>query len=236
MKNNLLLGLMAGTTSLAAAQSTEPLVRQNDFVLADFIRSGVSLEQAEYLGQKSIKMQMPPEKFQDPQKEILTDRAFMAWLPVDFHNGSIEVDIASTLASGAPAYARGFLGLAFRIDKAPRFENIYLRPTNSQAEDQVRRNHSVQYFAYPDYTFERLRREFPEKYETYTAIAIDRWIHMKITVSGERAQLYLDNNPQPVLLVNDLKLGASSRGGVGVWIESGTVAYFKNLQISYVKD
>jgi hypothetical protein len=52
------------------------------------------------------------------------------------------VDLASDLAADAPAYARGFVGLAFRIDAAGRFENIYLRPTNSTAADQVRRNHA----------------------------------------------------------------------------------------------
>ncbi|WP_194286533.1 hypothetical protein [Rahnella sp. RcJ3] len=232
MKTNLLLILIAGFSSFVAAQSAEPLALQKSFPLSDFIRSGVSLKYGDYLGKKAIKMQMPAENFQDPTKEVLTDRKFMAWLPVDFHDGIIEVDIASTLAHDAPAYARGFLGLSFRIDKAERFENIYLRPTNSQADDQVRRNHSVQYFAYPDYTFERLRKETPEKYETYADIALERWIHMKITVSGQQARLYLDHSSTPALLVNDLKLGSEARGGVGVWIESGTTAYFNNLKIS----
>lgn len=232
MKNNLLLVLMTGFSSLVAAQSAEPLALQKSFLLSDFVRAGVSLKHEDYLGKKAIKMQMPSEKFQDPAKEVLTDRTFMAWLPVDFHNGTIEADIASTLSHDAPAYARGFLGLSFRIDKEERFENIYLRPTNSQADDQVRRNHSVQYFAYPDYTFERLRKETPEKYETYADIATERWIHMKITVSGQQARLYLDHSPKPALIVNDLKLGSEARGGVGVWIESGTIAYFKDLKIS----
>jgi hypothetical protein len=55
---------------------------------------------------------------------------------------------------------------------------------------------------------------------------------MKIVVAGEKAKLYLDGNPLPALIVNDLKLGASQRGGVGVWLESGSVAYFKNLVIT----
>jgi hypothetical protein len=232
MKNNLLLILMSGFASLASSRPTEALPLQKVYSLSDFICSGVSLEKAEYLGESSMKMQMPSAKFQDPIKEKLTDRAFMAWLPVDFHNGTIEVDVVSTLAANAPAYARGFLGISFRIDKTTRFENIYLRPTNSQANDQVRRNHSVQYFSYPEYTFERLRKESPEKYETYADIAPEQWIHMKIHVSAGQASLYLDNNLKPALLVNDLKLGSASRGGVGIWIESGTVAYFKNLTIS----
>lgn len=199
--------------------------------LSDFILSGVSLETAEYLGKSALKMQMPSAEFQDPAREKLTDRKFMAWLPLDFHNGSIDVEVASTLAMDAPAYARGFLGISFRIDSQQRFENIYLRPTNSQADDQIRRNHSVQYFAYPDHTFERLRAESPEKYETYADVALEQWISMRIVVSENTAKLFLNHEIKPALIVNDLKLGAEKRGGVGMWIESGTVAYFRNLDV-----
>jgi hypothetical protein len=55
---------------------------------------------------------------------------------------------------------------------------------------------------------------------------------MKIVVSGERAELYLDGNERPALIVSDLKLGAAQRGGVGVWLESGTLAYFRNLKVT----
>lgn len=175
---------------------------------------------------------MPAAASQDATKEPLTDRDYMAWLPLDFHNGTIEVDVASTLASDAPAYARGFIGLAFRIDEKNRFESIYLRPTNSIADDQVRRNHTVQYVAYPDFRFDYLRRTSPETYETYADIAPDRWIHMKVVVSGTRAELYLDGKEKPAFLVKDLKLGPGQRGGVGVWLEAGTIARFRNLTVS----
>ena len=110
-------------------------------------------------------------------------------------------------------------------------ESIYLRPTNSLADDQLRRNHSVQYVAFPDYRFDRLRRESPEKYETYAELELARWMHMRINVKGQRAVLYLDHSDKPALIVKDLKLGSNQRGGVGVWLESGTVAYFRELTI-----
>jgi len=53
-----------------------------------------------------------------------------------------------------------------------------------------------------------------------------------IVVSGQKAELYHDGKTQPALIVNDLQCGASQRGGVGVWLESGTVAYFRNLKIT----
>ncbi len=203
-----------------------------DASVEDFLRSGVSLERSRYKGAPAFKMTIPSEATQDPQTEKLTDRDFMAWLPLDFSDGVVDVEVASELAPDAPAYARGFVGLTFRIDNDGRFESIYLRPTNSTADDQIRRNHSVQYVAYPDYRFDRLRREFPEKYESYAELDLGRWIQMKIVVSGTKAELYLDGKARPALIVNDLKLGSAQRGGVGVWLESGTVAYFRNLRVT----
>ncbi|WP_410012185.1 hypothetical protein [Sodalis sp. C49] len=198
----------------------------------DFILSGVSLEHSTFKSEPAYKMTMPSAQIQNPAKEPLSDRDFMAWLPVDFADGVVEVDVASRLVADAPAYARGFIGLTFRIDRDGRFESIYLRPTNSLAEDQVRRNHSVQYVAYPDYRFDRLRKESPGKYESYAVLDLERWIHMKIVISGQKAVLYLDKKPQPALIVNDMKLGANQRGGVGVWLESGTIAYFRHLKVN----
>ncbi|MDR3488574.1 MAG: hypothetical protein P4M05_27180 [Bradyrhizobium sp.] len=202
---------------------------------ADFRLSGVSLQETTYQGKPAFEIKMPSSDYQDPTKERLTDRTFMAWLPLDFHDGTIEVDIASDLAPDAPAYARGFAGISFRIDPTLRFENIYLRPTNAVADDQVRRNHTIQYFAYPDYVFDRVRKESPETYETYAEINLGRWIHMKVVVTAGRAQLYLDSKEQPALLVNDLKLGADQHGGVGIWIESGTIAHFRDLRVTHAR-
>jgi hypothetical protein len=70
----------------------------------------------------------------------------------------------------APPGARGFVGIAFRIDTGGddfSCEGFYIRLTNARAEEQVRRNHSTQYFSYPGYDFDRLRREAPEQYEAY---------------------------------------------------------------------
>jgi hypothetical protein len=203
----------------------------SDIAISDFHLSGVSLEHSTYKDERAFKMTMPSEAIQDPQKEKLSDRNFMAWLPMDFGDGVVEAEMASELAADAPAYARGFIGLTFRIDSEGRFESIYLRPTNSVADDQVRRNHSVQYVAYPDYRFDRLRSESPEKYESYAELDLGRWIHMRIVVSRQKAALYLDGKSQPALIVNDLKFGTKQRGGVGVWLESGTIAYFRNLKV-----
>ncbi|MBE7169012.1 MAG: hypothetical protein INR73_00385 [Williamsia sp.] len=150
----------------------------------------------------------------------------------DFSNGTIEVTLLSRLLPTADSNARGFVGLAFRINKDnSRFESVYIRPTNGRAEDQLRRNHSTQYFSYPDYKFDRLRREAEGKYESYADMGLNEWIKMKIVVRGAKARLYLNNNPQPILIVNDLKLGAANSGAVGLFVDSGTDAFFRDIKV-----
>ncbi len=196
-----------------------------------FKLQGVSLNEKTFQGRTALEVTMPSSATQDPAKETLTDRDYMAWLPRDFGDGIIKVDVASVLTPDAPGYARGFIGIAFRIDAQNRFESIYLRPANSRVEDQVRRNHTIQYVAYPDFPFPLLRRDAPEKYETYADIGLGEWIGMRIEVKGTTARLFLNDGPNPAFIVCDLKLGADQRGGIGLWIEAGTVGYFADLQV-----
>lgn len=95
------------------------------------------------------------------------------------------------LLEGAPDLARGFIGVAFRInDDNSRFESFYVRPTNGRAEDQLRRNRATQYFSYPDYKFDRLRKEAPGQYESYADMALNEWITLKIVERGAHARMY----------------------------------------------
>lgn len=152
---------------------------------------------------------------------------------IDFSNGIIEVKVLSRLLKNASETARGFIGIAFRInDDNTKFESIYIRPTNGRANDQVRRNHSIQYFSYPDFKFDRLRKESPERYESYADMELNRWITMRIEVNGAQAKLFLDNNKQPSLIVNDLKHGANTSGAIALWVDVGTEGYFKDLKIT----
>jgi hypothetical protein len=152
---------------------------------------------------------------------------------IDFKDGSIEIKVLSRLLKTAPASARGFIGVAFHIDSLnSKFEGIYLRPTNGRAEDQLRRNHSIQYFSYPDYDFDRLRKESGGVYESYADMGLNEWITMRIEVKGKQARLFLNDNKQPSLIVNDLKLGDNLSGAIGLWVDTGTEGYFKDLKIT----
>ena len=147
------------------------------------------------------------------------------------HNGTIEVEVAGKPQDNAPALARGFVGIAFRVPPdASRYDYVYIRPTNGRADDQERRNHSTQYASFPDNEWLKLRTESPGKYESYTDLVPGEWTHLKIEVDGVKMRLYVNGASQPTLLVNDLKLGDGS-GAVALWIGVGTEAYFANLQL-----
>ena len=186
----------------------------------------VKAETVTFKGRKALRVRdaAPPE---------LGDEGRLVILPkADFQDGVIEVDLAGEPGPGAGEGARGFVGVAFRV--APdqsRFECIYLRPTNGRADDQMRRNHSVQYISMPGFPWHFLRKEFPEKYETYVDLVAAEWTRVKIEVRGEKARLYVNGVEQPTLLVNDLKQG-QSKGSVALWIGPGTLAHFANLRIS----
>jgi hypothetical protein len=151
----------------------------------------------------------------------------------DFANGVIEVEVSGTPAANAGEGARGFVGVAFRVRPDARtYDAFYLRPTNGRADDQVRRNHSVQYISHPDWTWERLRQETPKKYESYVDLEPGVWTRMRIEVRGDRARLFVHGQSQPTLIVNDVKSGAPGRGAIALWIGPGTVAHFRDLRVT----
>lgn len=149
----------------------------------------------------------------------------------DFHNGTIEVDVRSRLLPDAPAHSRGFIGIAFRIaEEDDRFESFYVRPANGRCEDPERRKHAVQYFSFPKYTFAYFRENGITKYEAPADIGLDEWIHIRAEIHGRHGEFFV--NEIPVLSVDDMKLGDSAHGAVGLFVDIGTEGLFKNLRIT----
>jgi len=195
-----------------AAQSTDRLAGKN-----------VSIAQTNYKGRSAIQVIAMPGAANAASYAVIKD--------VLFREGTIEVDLAGQPAAGAGGEARGFIGIAFRLQGDGRYEYIYLRPTNGRADDQIRRNHSTQYSSHPDFDFARLRQEAPEKYESYVDLQPGVWTRYKIEVEGRKARLYVHGAEQPCLIVNDLKL-EPREGGVALWVGPGTEGYFSNLKIT----
>ena len=195
-----------------AAQSVDRLAGKN-----------VSIAAVTFKGRSAIQVIASPDAANASSYAVVKDASF--------RDGTIEVELAGQPAAGAGAGARGFIGIAFRIQGDGRYEYIYLRPTNGRADDQVRRNHSTQYSSFPDFDFARSRQEAPEKYESYVDLEPGVWSRYKIEVDGRKARLYVQGAAQPCLIVNDLKLEPQA-GGVALWVGPGTEGYFANLTIT----
>jgi hypothetical protein len=183
----------------------------------------VSIAQTNFKGRGAIQLIAMPDALNATSYAVVKDALF--------RDGSIEVDLAGQPAAGAGGGARGFIGIAFRLQATGRYEYIYLRPTNGRADDQIRRNHSTQYSSHPDFDFARLRQDAPEKYESYVDLEPGVWTKYKIEVEGRKARLYVNGAEQPCLIVNDLKL-EPQQGRVALWVGPGTEGYFSNLKIA----
>jgi hypothetical protein len=195
-----------------AAQSVDQLDGKN-----------VSIAQTNFKGRSAVQVIAAPD--------ALNAASFAVVKGASFLNGTIEVDLAGQPAAGAGSGARGFIGIAFRLQGNGAYEYIYLRPTNGRADDQVRRNHSTQYSSHPDFDFARSRQDAPEKYESYVDLEAGVWTRYRIEIDGRKARLFVHGAEQPCLIVNDLKLEPRA-GGVALWVGPGTEGYFSNLKIT----
>jgi hypothetical protein len=149
----------------------------------------------------------------------------------DFKDGTIEVEVAGAPRKDAREDMRGFIGIAFRVQgESEKFDCFYLRPSNGRADDQLRRNHALQYISSPEWGWKRLRTENPGQYESYADLVAGEWTRIKIVVNGSKAQLFVNGAAQPALIVNDLKQGTVT-GKIALWSHTSTEGYFSRLAV-----
>lgn len=222
------LVLIACWSLWAASRSfARPQERLEDFAEMEVLNG--KAETVSYRSYRAVHL-IPSPDHQGPEDSVLA-----ILRNSEFSDGVIEVEVAGSPRSGAPADSRGFIGISFHVQPhGSRSETIYLRPTNGRADDQLRRNHSVQYTSEPDFPWYRLRKENPGVYESYVDLEPGAWTKVRIVVSGKEALLYVNGSPQPCLIVKDLKLG-SSEGHIALWAHSSTDGYFSRLRITSAK-
>ena len=184
------------------------------------------IEPVTYKGRKALRVtDTAPEGTSD-------DRRFVVVTGSQFQDGLVAVDVAGDRIPGAPEAARGFVGVAFRVaPDGPPFEAFYLRPYNGRSDDQLQRNHSAQYISIPEFPWNRLRQEFPGKYETYVDLVPGEWTKLKIEVRGDKARLYVNDAREPTLIVGRL-LHGDTKGAIALFISVGSLAHFANLRVS----
>lgn len=163
------------------------------------------------------------------------ENTYAKFIDTSFHNGIIEVKMLSRLLPDAPDFARGFIGIAYRISNDDtKFESFYVRPTNGRkCDDPIRRSHGCQYFSYPKYTFAYFRDNHITKYEAPVDIDLDEWISLKAVISGSHAEFYIDDLKEAILVVDDMKHGSDLTGSIGFFVDIGTEGFFKDLKVTY---
>ena len=138
---------------------------------------------------------------------------------VEFEDGTIEVDVdAST--------PRAFIGLVFRFRSRDDHEAFYLRahksglPDAAQYTPSLNGSHAWQLYSGPGFT---ATAEIPR----------NRWLHVKIEVTGLTGRVYLDNSPEPLMVITDLKKGYG-KGSVGFYA-SAMGAHFSDFKFTPAK-
>lgn len=187
-------------------------------------------------GEKVIRVERDLKSFPFDLKNLsktVDGPTFIKVKGLDFVNGTIEVKVLSRIQDPSPfEMARGFIGVAFRINESiSSFEAIYLRPSLGRARNQFSRNHSIQYFSYPDFKFDTLRKSSPGMYETAAPIALNEWITMRIEINGQQVELFLNNAKYSNFIIDKMK-GNNNSGGIALWVDIGTIGYFKDLKIT----
>ena len=182
-------------------------------------------------GRKALRVRLTPEAAGGKPNVDFIDMPTFVRLPVDFETGSISVEIKSGLVPDAPDYARGFAGLAYRVSGGS-FESVYLRPANGMKlkPPAPRDRRAIQYFAFPDWKFDRLRNEEPDGgFEAGANIATGEWIRLAIFVDGKKLRATV--NGDTVLDIVKTK-AEPVMGDIGLWVDIGTEAYFADLHVA----
>lgn len=150
------------------------------------------------------------------------------WPEVEFSDGTIEFD-----ARGKDVLQKSFIGVAFH-GLGGAYDAIYFRPFLFRFSEPAGRNHAVQYVSNPVYTWQRLRKEYPEKYEKPVVPAPDPngWFHARIVVAYPKVSVFVNDATEPSLVVD--QLSDRKAGWVGLWVGNGSGGDFANLKISSV--
>jgi len=143
-----------------------------------------------------------------------------------FTTGSVEIDL-----KGKNVKLKSFLGVAFNVIDDKTFEAIYFRPFNFKATDEFR-DRAVQYIAWPDNIWEKLRKSQPGKFEAAITPVPDphEWFHARIEIGETRVQVYVNGSKTPCLSVDRLATAQIGRP-VALWVDVSD-GFYANMIIT----
>ncbi|ADB39646.1 hypothetical protein [Spirosoma linguale] len=151
----------------------------------------------------------------------------LVWIPgMRLADGILEFDVR-----GRDSLKQFFVGIAFHGQDDKTYEAIYFRPFNFHSADPLRRVHAVQYIAHPTYTWEKLRAEFPGRYEAALTPPPDanHWFHVRVEIQSLSVRVFVNHNATPALVVN--RLVQTANGQVGLWVGNESGGDFAHLTV-----
>jgi hypothetical protein len=85
----------------------------------------------------------------------------------------------------------------------------------------------------PQFDYDRLRSDFPEKFENPVDASLvpTDWVKLRVVVSGGRIEIYVG----PANEIEVRKLGQLDGGQVGLWVGNVSGGDFANLVITPAK-
>jgi hypothetical protein len=144
---------------------------------------------------------------------------------LEFAEGSLEIDL-----KGKGKEQASFLGVAFGVVDGKTFEAVYFRPFNFMRDDPAFRARAVQYVAWPDHTWEKLRQTKPGVCESAVKPVPNpsTWFHARVVVTKQKVSVWVDDAKEPCLVVE--RLASPGKGKIGLWVDSQEGA-FSGLKI-----
>jgi len=145
---------------------------------------------------------------------------------IPFDAGTIELDL-----KGENIQQKSFLGIAFNIQNDSTYEAIYFRPFNFQAEEKLRREHSIQYIYHPNYNWSFLRTNFEGKYEAAfpRRPSPDEWFKVLLKITASNVYVYDSESNTEILSVERLTKQKSDT--IAFWAGNDSKGQYRNLKI-----
>ena len=145
---------------------------------------------------------------------------------VSFTTGIIEIDLLGEDVQGS-----SFVGIAFNIQNDSTYEAIYFRPFNFNKKEKISREHGIQYFSNPKFSWRTLRTKYEGVYEAefINPPSPDDWFTIRIAINSKEVKVSNPDTGDLLLKVN--RLTESNSKKIGLWSGHNSKGGFRNLKI-----
>jgi hypothetical protein len=134
-----------------------------------------------------------------------------------------ESTLRSVTAVRADIAGRG----ALRVELTDEVTPLNGLKTNPPSPRDKR---AIQYFAYPDWKFDRLREDYLDgRYEAAANIGPDEWITFKIDIDDTHLNTTVNDTER--LSVTETQ-ATPVAGDIGLFVDTGSESFFSNLKIT----